>query len=118
MTKQAKVLLALVGGATDANGAWFDVSEFEFPLAVLTVGSGAGDTIIINATDQLVFTAGPAGSQGSWGPPANTVHDQQLASLTADAVTYINGPVYFIKVRKPAATASSTVYVLGRVKKS
>lgn len=106
MQKQNKILLALAGTAVDANGTWFDVSEMEFPLAVLVVGGAASNDITIDVTDQYPL-------------PANSVHDAPYgAAIVADGVTLINGPVMGIKARKPAATASTTVYVLARVKRS
>lgn len=103
--KQDLVLLNLAGTATDANGVWYDVSEFEFPLGIVLVGSGAGDALIVNAT-------------GKYPLPANSVHDAQIGSYTSDQVVAINGPIRGIKVRKSAATQSSSAYVLLRGKRA
>jgi hypothetical protein len=99
--KQDLVLLNLSGGATDANGVWYDVSEFEFPLGVIIVGSGASDALIVDVT-------------GKYPLPANSVHDAQVGSYTTDQLVQISSPVRGLKVRKTAATQSSSAYVLLR----
>lgn len=104
MVRQPLTLLALTGTNTDANGVWYDVSQAEFPLAVTIVGAGAGDGITLNVTNQNPL-------------PANATHDTPVsAAITSDGITYINGPVMGLKARKPAATQSTTVYVLIRPK--
>lgn len=97
-------LLALSGVATDANGTWMDASRLLAPFSVQVSGGGAGDTVIVN---------------GSCSPtqPINTAHESQLASITADGITVITGPVRWIKARKPAATISTSVFLSGFIEK-
>ena len=102
----ATTLLSLTGTNVDANGVWFDVAQYEFPLSVLIVGGGASDGITLNVTNTYPL-------------PANSTHDAPYtAAITVDGVTLINGPVQGLKARKPAATHTTVVTVMLRPKKS
>lgn len=94
-------ILNLLTTATDANGVWFYVGNLRAPFTVHVTGSGAGDTITINASCAV--------------QPAAGTHDVPVAAVTSDGFTVISQPVKWIKARKPAATQSSTVFVHGHV---
>lgn len=94
-------ILNLSGVATDANGVWTYVGNVRAPFTVHVTGSGASDTVTINASCALA--------------PAAGTHDFQVAAVTTDGFTVISQPVKWIKARKPAATQSSAVFLHGHL---
>jgi hypothetical protein len=94
-------ILNTIGVATDADGVWNYVGNVRAPFTVHVTGSGAGDTITINASCAA--------------KPLNTTHDVSVGAIVADGFTVISQPVKWIKARKPAATQSSAVFLHGHL---
>lgn len=82
-------VIAASNQTTTGNGTWLDVRHYK-KMSVQIRGITSG-TVVTNISNRA-------------SKPANSVHDAQASSITADAMVSVEYPVRWLKVRVTGAS--------------